>query len=163
MLGAAGIAAGALGVKTVDALTGMAKNVYDSSQYSSTIRYAKKKHPELKQVPEEQLTAWLDAYHTLSPRLASNKELASSMLVTTHNYGGNIDLATAKLIADAGDKANRQSNNSNEIVQIIGAGSNFAKNTIDTANGLGSLSRRGIPRSHTGDIVGGSSTIENSN
>jgi len=139
LLGAAGITAGTLGVKAADAATDAIRDMYDRHKYSETINYAQKKHPELKRVPKEQLVGWMDAFHTLSPRLAKNKELASSMLVTTHNYGNNIDLATAKLIADAGEKSNRQHMDANGLMQVVGVGSSLANATISTARGLSQL------------------------
>jgi len=68
---------------------------------------------------------WMDAFHTLSPSIATNKELGSTMLMTAHDYGGNIDMATAKMISDTGSKAGGRSNK-DEILSFVNAGKTFS-------------------------------------
>ena len=125
-LGIGTMAAGALTIKAADAVADRIREALDKRKYNKVISYAQKKHPELKQVPKEQLAYWMDAFHTLAPKMATNKELASTMLVTAHNYGNNIDLATAKLIADTGEKASKQHGSTNEFVQLLNAGGGLA-------------------------------------
>jgi len=126
LLGATGVVVGAAGLKALDSLTDTVSDVIDRRHFDRTIQYAQKKHPELKQVPKETLKSWMGAFHDLSPQLTKNKELASSMLITTHSYGDNIDLATAKLIADTGDKATKQRSQSNKgLTPFMGAAGNI--------------------------------------
>jgi len=64
------------------------------------IKYAKRKHPELGQVSDSKLKAWAGAVYTLSPKMAGSKELMADAIYQIHQYGGNVDLATAKIIAE---------------------------------------------------------------
>lgn len=98
------IGAGAA-LKGIDKLYDEGFKVKDKRGFADTISYAVKENPELKKVPPEKLNDWMHAFYTLSPKMAKNKVLASTMLTTTHNYGGNIDLATAKTIAETGHRA----------------------------------------------------------
>jgi len=67
-------------------------------------------------VPHEKLMQQMSAFYTLAPKASINKELGSSMLATTNDYGGNVDLATAKLISEIGDKSGRQGNGKKEEI-----------------------------------------------
>lgn len=95
----------ALVLKGITGLTDKMSDIKEKQKFNSVINFAKKKHPELKTVPQEKMLNWMDAFHTLSPKISVNKELGSTMLMTAHDYGGNIDLATAKMVADTGAKS----------------------------------------------------------
>ena len=101
---ALGAIAVASALKGISAATDYVKERTDKKRFNNVINYAKKKHPELRDVPHDKLMQQMNAFYTLSPKIAVNKELGASMLVTTNDYGGNIDLATAKLISEIGEK-----------------------------------------------------------
>jgi len=86
---------------------------------NSIVKYAKRKHPELGEVSDSKLKAWAGAVYTLSPRMADNKELMADAIYQIHQYGGNVDLATAKIIADI----NRGSKTEKALKYIQTAGS----------------------------------------
>ena len=66
----------------------------------STIRYAIKKHPELKNVGESKLKRWLMGIYSVAPSVAKDPELAADTMYQIYQYGGNFDLATVKMLAD---------------------------------------------------------------
>jgi len=97
--------AGSIGIATTGVLLAdKAIDLAGAQMYKAKIptimRYAIKKHPELQDVGESKLKQWLMALYTLSPKIASNQELAADALYQIYQYGGNFDLATAKIIAD---------------------------------------------------------------
>ena len=87
------------------------------------IRYAKKKHPDLSSVGDAKLKHWVKALYTLSPKYASDPELAADALYQIHQYGGNIDLATAKMMADINRGV---SSNKDDNVKYISTGASIA-------------------------------------
>lgn len=115
----------AVALKGVDSLIDTIHSGIQKRKLNNVITYAKKKHPELRKVPHQDMKEWMNAFYTLSPGIATNKELGASMLSTVHSYGGNIDLATAKLIADTGEKTHKQSSTS-EFFGYVNAGNNVA-------------------------------------
>jgi len=130
----------AVALKGVDSLIDTIHSGVQKRKLNSVIDYAKKKHPELKKVPHQDMKEWMNAFYTLSPGIATNKELGASMLSTVHSYGGNIDLATAKLIADTGEKTHKQSGTS-EFFGYVNAGNSMAKNNSG-GRGLSDAKRR---------------------
>jgi UTP:GlnB (protein PII) uridylyltransferase len=98
IVGSVGLATG--GVMLADKAINLAGEQMFKAKTSSYIRYAIKKHPELKEVGESTLKKWLLALYTLSPKLANNEELAADALYQIYKYGGNFDLATAKMLSD---------------------------------------------------------------
>lgn len=99
--------AGALGLKGVDKLFEKYDAYADKKKFDKTIAYAKSENPELKKVPDSKLKSWMNSFYTLSHHLTNDKGIATSMLSTVNNYGGDIDLATAKLIAETGHRSKR--------------------------------------------------------
>ena len=99
------IGAGGLALKATDKLHGKYDKWRDKKGFQKTIDHAKKHNPELRKVPNEKMMTWMDSFYTLSKEMTKDKGLASSMLSTVHNYGGDLDLATAKMIAETGNKA----------------------------------------------------------
>lgn len=116
----------AAALKGISAATDYFHEKTDKHKFNNVINYAKNKHPELRDVPHEKLMHQMNAFYTLSPKIAVNKELGASMLVTTNDYGGNIDLATAKLISEIGEKASKQKKNKEEILSFVSTGSSLA-------------------------------------
>ena len=93
-------AATGLAIAGVDkGLDYMGEKIFDA-KIPNLIRYSKRKHPELASVSDSKLTHWVKALYTLSPKYASDPELTADALNQIHQYGGNIDLATAKMMAD---------------------------------------------------------------
>jgi hypothetical protein len=90
----------ALGVAAADELLKSMGEQFYKVKIPGYIRYAKQKHPELKEVGENQLKMWVEAIYTIAPNFARNKELMADALYQIYQYGGNIDLATAKMLAD---------------------------------------------------------------
>ena len=60
--------------------------------------------------------------YTLSPKLTKSKELFADTLYQIYQYGGNVDLASAKIMADI----NRGSNK-DEYLPYINAAHNITK------------------------------------
>jgi len=98
LAGSVGIAS--VGMVGANKIIGMGEKQIFKTQIPSFIRYAKKKHPELRNVGDEKLKRWVMALYTLSPRMASDKELVADALYQVNEYGGNFDLATSKIVAD---------------------------------------------------------------
>jgi hypothetical protein len=117
----------AAALKGISAATDYFHKKKDRNRFNNVITYAKKKHPELRDVPHDRLMNQMNAFYTLAPSVATNKELGSSMLVTTNDYGGNVDLATAKLIADIGSKSEGQAKKQEEILSFVSSGRSIAK------------------------------------
>ncbi len=124
VLGAVAIGAA---LKGIGAATDYVNEKTDRRRFNNVINYAKKRHPELRDVPHDRMMQQMNAFYALAPRVAINKELGTSMLVTTNDYGGNVDLATAKLIADIGAKTESPSKRQEEVLAFIGAGSSLSK------------------------------------
>jgi hypothetical protein len=99
--------AGAIALKGVDELSKKFKEYSHKRKFPKIIDYAKQSNPELKKVPSEKLHAWMNSFYRLAPHLTKDKGLATSMLSTVHNYGGNLDLATAKIIAEMGHRSKK--------------------------------------------------------
>lgn len=115
------LVAAAVAIKGINSFTDAIKGKLEKRKLNGVIDYAKKKHPELRKVPNNDMHEWMGAFYTLSPKIATNKELGASMLSTVHSYGGNIDLATAKLISEVGEKTSRQHNDS-DVFQYMNTG-----------------------------------------
>jgi len=125
--GVLGGVAMAAALKGISAATDYFNRKTDRNKFNSVINYAKKRHPELRDIPHEKLVHQMGAFYTLAPKVAINKELGTSMLVTTNDYGGNIDLATAKLISEIGSKSSEQGGgNRDEIIGFVQAGKKLA-------------------------------------
>jgi len=122
-----GAIAVAAALKGISAATNYFNEKADKNKFNEVISYAKKKHPELRDVPHEKLMSQMSAFYTLAPKAATNKELGSSMLVTTNDYGGNVDLATAKLISDIGSKSENIGNKTDEVLGFITTGKSLSK------------------------------------
>lgn len=123
-----GAVAASLALEGIGAVTDKISEFADKRKFHKVIDYAKKKHPELRNIPRETMMDQMDAFYALAPRAAVNKELGSSMLATTNDYGGNVDLATAKLLSDIGRSSN--SGGSREaILASINTGTNVIKGT----------------------------------
>ena len=118
---AGAIGASTVGVMAADKLIDVAGEKFFKVKIPSYIRYAKKKHPELGDVSDQQLKLWVEAIYTLSPRMAQSKELVADALYQIYQYGGNIDLATAKIIADI-NKGSKSDNN----IPYIAAGNSIS-------------------------------------
>lgn len=123
LTGMASLVGTAIALKGIDAFIDTINDKMETKKFNGVIDYAKKKHPELRKVPHEDLKQWMGAFYTLSPKLSVNKELGSTMLATVHDYGGNIDLATAKMIADTGSKVGSKSQS--EVIGYLSAGSSL--------------------------------------
>ena len=123
LTGMASLVGTAVALKGIDAFVDTISNKMETRKFNGVIDYAKKKHPELRKVPHSDLKQWMGAFHTLSPKLSVNKELGSTMLATVHDYGGNIDLATAKMIADTGSKIGGKSQS--EVLGYLSAGNSY--------------------------------------
>lgn len=115
------IVGAAVALKGINAFIDTVSNKMDKRKFNGVIDYAKNKHPELKKVPQQDMKEWMNSFYTLSPSIATNKELGASMLSTVHDYGGNIDMATAKIIAETGNKAGAKHNES-ELLNYISTG-----------------------------------------
>ncbi len=98
----------------------------DHSKFANVISYAKQKHPELRNTQDKQMEEWMKAFYALAPSISTNKELGSSMLLMAKNYGGNIDMATAKMIADAGAKSGG-SGHGEAMISFMTSGRSMAK------------------------------------
>lgn len=118
------IVVASMALKGIDSISDAIHDKIQTRKFNGVIDYAKKKHPELRKVPQADLKNWMGAFHTLSPKMSVNNELGSTMLATVHDYGGNIDLATAKLIAETGEKRSKQ-NSGTDVLGYIGAGSSL--------------------------------------
>lgn len=114
------VAAAALALKGINYIGNKISDARDKQKFHEVIGYADKKHPELKRVPYQQKLDWMDAFHTLSPKAATNKELGSSMLLTANEYGGNIDLATAKMIGSINSSG--KSGGHDDLMSFISGG-----------------------------------------
>ena len=110
---------------TTAALVGAEKVIQQTNdlmfkvKLGSIVKYAKRKHPELGKVSDSKLKAWAGAVYTLSPRMSNSKELMADAIYQIYQYGGNVDLATAKIIADI----NRGSKSDEALKYIQTAGS----------------------------------------
>ena len=100
----------------------------DKSKFADVISYAKQKHPELRNVQDKQLNEWMKAFYALSPNIATNRELGASMLQMAKNYGGNIDMATAKMIAEAGAKSGG-SNHGETVLNFMSGGRSYGNSS----------------------------------
>ncbi len=116
--------AAALTLKGIDSFIENMKDRNNRKKFDSVISYAKRKNPELRHARTSDMEHWMGAFNTLSPNIATDKALGASMLNTVHSYGGNLDLATAKLIADIGDKSGSK-NNKGVMGEYIGSGANI--------------------------------------
>ena len=93
------------------------------SHFDDTIEHAIKQHPELKSIPRRELKEQLRTFYTLAPHIATDKKLGTSMLYTVNSYGGNIDLATAKLLAEIGEKREKQRPRAtDEMIMLVNSG-----------------------------------------
>jgi hypothetical protein len=101
------MAGGAIALKGADQLSRKFGEYRDKRDFPGIVDHAKQTNPELKKVPTEKLHSWMNSFYKLAPHLAKDKGLATSMLSTVHNYGGDIDLATAKIIAEIGHKSKK--------------------------------------------------------
>ena len=118
------IVAGAVALKAITGTSDYFQSKQEERKFGKVIEFAKGKHPELGKVPQKKMMDWMDAFHTLAPKMAVNNELGSSMLLTAHDYGGNIDMATAKLIAETGSKSGSQGHRE-EVLGFISGGKSF--------------------------------------
>jgi len=114
----------AAALKGVNSLADSISDKMNRRKFNGVISYAKQKHPELRKVPNDKMNNWMGAFYTLSPKMAVNKELGASMLATVHDYGGSIDLATAKLISETGEKRSKQKNGT-EVLEFLNASSSL--------------------------------------
>lgn len=99
--------AGATAIKGADKLGKKYEEYSDKKKFPGIIRHARSENPELRKVPEKKLKSWMNTFHSLAPNMAKDEGMATSMLTTVHNYGGDVDLATAKIISEIGHKAKR--------------------------------------------------------
>jgi len=99
------MSAGAAAIKGVDKLSKKYDEYSDKKKFSGIISHAKKENPELRRVPTKKLHSWMNTFYSLAPHIAKDEGLATSMLTTVHNYGGDVDLATAKMISEIGHKS----------------------------------------------------------
>lgn len=115
MLGALGIG---LAEKAIDGVVDKVKDSITARDFEETskknIDHARKLYPELKERPMSELHGWMEAAHTISPKIAKNKVLSASYLKTVNDFGGNVDLSTAKMLSDI--NKNTASGNSDEYV-----------------------------------------------
>ncbi len=116
----------AAALKGVNMLANAIDDKMNKRKFNGVIDYAKKKHPELRKVPHDEMKNWMGAFYTLSPKMATNKELGATMLSTVHDYGGNIDLATAKLISETGEKRSKQ-NTGMDVLEFLNASNSIYK------------------------------------
>ncbi len=121
-----GALAFSMALKGVAAATDYLHEKSDRKKFAGIINYAKKEHPELKKVPHDKLVAQMNSFYTLAPRAATDHELGASMLATTNDYGGTVDLSTAKLVTDLNGRSGGQGSG-DEILNFIGAGTNMSK------------------------------------
>jgi hypothetical protein len=98
IVGSVGLATG--GVMLADKIVGAASEQMYKAKIPSLRRYAIKKHPELKEVGEKKLERWFLALFSLAPKIANDQELAADSLYQIYQYGGNFDMATAKILSD---------------------------------------------------------------
>ncbi len=68
----------------------------------------------------------MEAFYTLAPKISVNKELGASMLATTNDYGGSVDLATAKLISEIGSKSEARHGSHEDMLAFISGGKNLS-------------------------------------
>ena len=122
-----GTVAAATALKGIGAATQYTGEKLDRRKFNKVIDYAKKRHPELRSVPHDRMMNQMNAFYALAPRVSTNKELGASMLLTTNDYGGNVDLATAKMISEIGDKSHKQDNSTNDVISFINTGRNLSK------------------------------------
>jgi hypothetical protein len=116
----------AAALKGIGAATDYVHDKMDKRKFNTVIDYAKKRHPELKSVSHDKLVSQMGAFHALAPGISTNKELGASMLVTTNDYGGNVDLATAKLISEIGSKSAGQKGRQEELLSFVSSGSKLS-------------------------------------
>lgn len=121
----AGATAFALALKGVAAATDYLHEKSDKKKFGGVISYAQKVHPELKKVPHDKMMMQMNSFYTLAPRVAVDKELGASMLATTNDYGGTVDLSTAKLVSDIGGRSS--GGKQEEVLNFISAGTNASK------------------------------------
>lgn len=101
------VIAGAGAIKTLDYGTKQYEKYDLNKTLKSNIGFAKTLHPELKKVAPDTLHTWMKSIQALSPQMAKDPGLSASALQTVHRYGGNIDLATAKVMSEIGDKSKK--------------------------------------------------------
>ncbi len=121
-----GALAFSMALKGVAAATDYLQEKSDKNKFAGVIDYAKRSHPELKKVPHNKLVAQMNSFYTLAPQAAVDKELGSSMLATTNDYGGTVDLATAKLVSDINGRSSGRGS-TEEILGFVNAGSSMTK------------------------------------
>jgi len=97
---AGGVALASGGAIAADKAIGFGGSQIMEYRAPSTVRYAIKKHPELKDVGESKLKRWLMGIYSVSPSVAKDPELAADTMYQIYQYGGNFDLATVKMLAD---------------------------------------------------------------
>lgn len=124
MLGAAGAGVALAGVSHGEKFIG---KMMDKSKFADVISYAKQKHPELRNTPDKQMNEWMKAFYSLAPSISTNKELGASMLLMAKNYGGHIDMATAKLIAETGHKSGNGSGHGEAMINFMATGRSMTK------------------------------------
>ncbi len=120
-----GTVAAAVALEGISAATSAISEFKDKRKFNNVIDYAKKAHPELRDVPQSKLLQQMNAFYTLAPSVSTNKELGASMLATTNDYGGSVDLATAKLISDIGGK--QKGGHRDAVLAAIGTGRSVVK------------------------------------
>lgn len=110
------IAGGAGVIKAVDKTYDAWKKYSDKEEFGGIIDHARKTNPSLKKVPNEKMHEWMHSLYALAPEVARDKGMASSMMNTVHNYGGEIDLATAKIVSEVGHRAKRDGKKVSDLV-----------------------------------------------
>lgn len=110
----------ALTMKGIDSGIDYAKEKMSKNKFGEIISHAKKKHPELKKVPDHELKEWMNSLHSISPNISTDKGLASTVLSTVNSYGGSMDLATAKLLSEIGHKSRRDGYDTSKDVDFAG-------------------------------------------
>lgn len=98
---------GAGALKTLDYGTKKYKEHELSTDLNNNISFARQSKPELKNVDPNVLQEWMESIHALAPSMAKDKGLSATALQTVHRYGGNIDLATAKILSEIGEKSKK--------------------------------------------------------
>lgn len=123
--GAVGTGIGLMaGSRIIDAASNKISKHIDSMRFKSIISHAKRENPELRKRSEKTLETWMEGIYAISPKIATNKALASSALLTIDSYNGNFDLATAKILADV-NRGSSASDNRDTALSSFSAASHM--------------------------------------
>lgn len=101
------VLAGAGTLKALDYGTKKYKEHEVSTELQDNVAFARQSKPELKKVDLSVLNEWIESIYSLAPSMAKDKGLSATALQTVQRYGGNIDLATAKILSEIGDKSKK--------------------------------------------------------